>query len=69
MSASTENDSCVFCSIIRGIDKEAKIIYQDDEIIVIRDKYPVALHHILVLPVRHIKNAKHLKPEDLNLGS
>jgi hypothetical protein len=68
MSAITEIDSCVFCNIIRGNDKEARILYQDDEVIVIRDKFPVALHHILVLPVRHIKNAKHLTPEDLNLG-
>ena len=35
---------------------------------IITDKYPLAKHHILVMPKKHIENAKCLKPEDAALG-
>lgn len=41
---------------------------KDEEIVIIKDKYPVAEHHILVLSKRHIVNSKCLKTDDLSLG-
>ena len=46
-----------------------KHIIQDEDIIIINDKYPAAKHHILVIPTKHIENAKSLTSEDLNLGN
>ncbi len=42
-------------------------LLKDEEVIVLKDKYPVAEHHILVLPRRHIKNAKFVQTEDIDL--
>ncbi|RNA35568.1 histidine triad nucleotide-binding 3-like [Brachionus plicatilis] len=58
---------CVFCRIINKIDKEADILHEDDEIIIIKDKFPVSENHILVLPKEHITNAKYLSANHLNL--
>ncbi len=32
------------------------------------DKYPLAKHHILVLPKNHIKDAKAVMPKDAQLS-
>ena len=41
---------------------------QDDDIVVLRDKYPVAMNHILVIPKKHIKNASLFKKDDISLS-
>lgn len=60
--------SCIFCKIANGEDKETKILYQDEDIIIIPDKFPAAKHHILVIPKNHIENATHLTSEHLSLS-
>lgn len=35
---------------------------------IIRDKFPLAENHILVLPKEHIPNAKHLSQKHVQLG-
>jgi histidine triad (HIT) family protein len=46
-------DNCIFCQI-----KEGKIpgnfVYQDDDVMVIRDIHPQAPVHLLVIPKAHI---------------
>ena len=58
--------SCIFCKII---DKEspAKIVYEDDNIIVINNIRPIMETHLLVIPKKHIESIIHIKPEDKNL--
>ena len=41
---------------------------KDDDIVLLADKFPVAKHHILALPRKHIDNAKTVKPEDAKLS-
>ncbi|WP_291767738.1 HIT family protein [Caldivirga sp. UBA161] len=57
-------DECIFCRII---EKKAPgyIVYEDDEVIAILDKYPINKGHILVMPKRHYKDIFEIPPEAL----
>ena len=44
-----------------------RVLVETPSIIAIRDKFPAAKHHFLVIPKRHIDNAKCLTFDDLSL--
>jgi len=59
-------DGCVFCKIInREIDSE--IIFENDNIIAIKDINPKAPIHLLIIPKKHIKSVKELQDNDKEL--
>ena len=47
------NTDCIFCRIIGG-EIPGDILYQDDEVIALRDINPQAPTHILIIPKAHI---------------
>jgi histidine triad (HIT) family protein len=57
---------CLFCKIIEG-DMPAKIIFEDDLIMVIEDIAPVAPLHFLLFPKKHIVNTLDFASEDAEL--
>ncbi len=57
-------DSCLFCRIAAG-EVPSEQVGSDEGIIAIKDKFPHAPVHILVLPVEHIDSAHGL---DLSNG-
>jgi histidine triad (HIT) family protein len=52
---------CLFCKIIAG-EIPAKILYQDDQVVVIDDINGQAPHHKLILPREHIATLNDLQP-------
>jgi len=46
---------CVFCRIIEGKEKSWKL-YENDDLIVILDKYPATRGHSLVIPKTHYES-------------
>lgn len=48
------DDSCLFCNIIRGVEP-SDIVYEDDKFIVIKNKFPKAPIHLLVIPRDHLE--------------
>jgi diadenosine tetraphosphate (Ap4A) HIT family hydrolase len=56
-------DDCIFCRIIRGEINSSKV-YEDEQIVVIKDIAPVAPLHLLLIPKKHIINSLFLEPED-----
>jgi histidine triad (HIT) family protein len=54
---------CLFCKIIAG-DIPATAVYQDDQLVVLRDINPQAPLHVLVIPRKHIPSLNDLGPED-----
>jgi histidine triad (HIT) family protein len=46
--------SCVFCEIIKG-NSTASRIFEDDDLIVILDLFPVTIGHSLVIPKQHVE--------------
>ena len=56
-------DNCIFCKIVGG-GISAKKVYEDDDLVAIEDINPVAPHHILLIPRKHVGNALELAAED-----
>ncbi len=53
---------CLFCAIVAG-DTPADIVHATPTTVAFRDINPVAPVHVLVVPRRHIENARALGPE------
>lgn len=47
-------------------DPKAKV-GEDHLVVVLKDKYPKARHHILILPKKNIESINHVNIDDLNL--
>lgn len=50
---------CLFCKIINGAIP-AEFIYEDDHMVVFKDKFPKAKVHLLAVPKVHIDSLKTL---------
>ena len=59
------NKDCVFCRI--GETSNDRILYEDDKIIIFKDRSPVSVVHLQCIPKRHIKNKNELTKDDLEL--
>ena len=60
---------CLFCRIIAG-EIPVKPLYEDDDLIVIKDIDPKAPLHVLIIPKAHIASLNDLVPDhDTLLGS
>lgn len=54
---------CVFCEIIKGNIPSTKV-YEDDQIVVIKDIAPAAPVHLLAMPKEHIESANDISSEN-----
>lgn len=48
-------DNCIFCKIVKGDIPSAKV-YEDEDIIIIKDLNPQAPVHLLLIPKEHYAN-------------
>jgi histidine triad (HIT) family protein len=53
-------ENCLFCQIVAG-DVPSEQVGADDGVIAIKDKFPHAPVHVLVLPVEHVDSAHALE--------
>jgi len=56
-------ESCIFCKIIDK-EKPSDIIYENDEVIVIKDANPKTPVHLLIIPKKHIPSVNHIEVKD-----
>jgi len=56
-------NNCLFCKISRG-EIPARKVFEDEQVVVIEDIAPVAPHHLLIIPHKHVVNALDLDTED-----
>lgn len=56
-------ENCVFCKIIDGKIPSTKM-YEDDDVIIIKDIDPKAAKHYLMIPKRHYKLLADMSEED-----
>ena len=57
---------CIFCKIAKK-EIPSEIVYESDEIVAFKDIKPVAPHHILIIPKKHIPTLDDLPDEDAPL--
>ena len=55
---------CLFCKIINR-ELSSEIVYEDEEIIGIKDIKPKASVHILILPKKHIPSVNQLENKEI----
>lgn len=46
-------EDCIFCKIIKG-EIKVDFVHEDDDCVVFNSNAPVAQHHLLVVPKRHM---------------
>lgn len=59
-------DDCVFCNIINKTI-ESQFLFEDANLIVIRDILPKAPVHLLVIPKKHILSVNHISTDDVKM--
>lgn len=47
------SDKCLFCELANGIG-DREVVWENEEFVCIKNKYPVAPVHVLVMPKAHI---------------
>ena len=57
-------DGCVFCGIVDG-KIPAKVVYQDDNLVVFHNIKPEAPLHLLIVPKEHFSDFTEAKDETL----
>ena len=57
---------CLFCNMIAGKTPSRKV-FEDERVFAIEDIHPQAPTHVLVIPKKHIRGLKEVKPEDAEI--
>ncbi|GAB6947561.1 HIT family protein [Vulcanisaeta sp. JCM 16161] len=55
---------CVFCRIVRG-EEPAYVVYEDEHVMAILDKYPISRGHTLIMPKRHYRDITEIPSDEL----
>jgi histidine triad (HIT) family protein len=55
---------CIFCRIVAG-EIPARVVTEDDEVVAIEDVNPQAPVHVLVMPRRHVSDAREVGEDGL----
>jgi histidine triad (HIT) family protein len=58
---------CIFCKIINR-EMGSEIVFESDNVIVIKDINPKARVHLLIIPKKHIESVKDLQDQDRMLA-
>ena len=57
---------CLFCKIVAK-ELSSTIVYEDDKFLAIKDIFPKAPLHLLLIPKKHIISVNYLEPADKDL--
>lgn len=59
-------EPCVFCGIVSSgePDEVRHVVWTGDKVSVIMNAYPYAPGHVMVLPIRHVRELEDLEPDE-----
>jgi len=57
---------CLFCKIAKK-EAPAEIVFENDDVVAVKDIYPKAPVHILIIPKKHIISISHMEEGDKEL--
>lgn len=57
-------DDCVFCKIVKG-EIPSDVVFRDENVIVFKNIEPIATHHLLICPTKHVASFMELGEEIL----
>ena len=57
------DEGCTFCAIIEGAES-AFVVYENSHALVVLDKHPINVGHVLVIPKSHIESFYELAEDD-----
>jgi len=64
--AGKKDPGCIFCPPKTDLpDEERLILYRDDKVLVIMNKFPYNVGHLLIAPARHVANLEDLSKEEI----
>ncbi len=64
--AGKKDPGCIFCPLEKPLpDEERLILYRDEKVLVIMNKFPYNTGHLLIAPKRHVANLEDLTDEEL----
>lgn len=59
-------EDCVFCNIVNKT-LESQALFENEELLVVRDILPKAPVHLLIIPKKHIVSVHHMESSDAKL--
>ena len=64
--AGKKESGCIFCPPDNNLpDEERLILYRDEKVLVLMNKFPYNTGHLLISPRRHVKDLEDLTDEEL----
>ena len=58
--------NCLFCKIVNG-EALGDIVFESDSVLAFNDINPVAPHHVLIIPKKHISTLNDIDEKDCNV--
>ena len=58
--------NCLFCKIVNG-EALGDIVFESDSVLAFNDINPVAPHHVLIIPKKHISTLNDIDKNDFNV--
>ncbi len=58
--------NCLFCKIVNG-EALGDIVFESDSVLAFNDINPVAPHHVLIIPKKHISTLNDIDEKDFNV--
>lgn len=57
-----KTQECVFCDIVanRHLDKQNRVVYRNDDLFIVMNKFPYSPGHILIIPNLHVDSPEKL---------
>jgi ATP adenylyltransferase len=56
---------CIFCPQDKPSDEERLIVYRSPFSLVLLNRYPYSYGHLMIAPVRHVRDLSKLRPEEM----